>query len=455
MIAHPSPNPWTLATALEIRRGDVVALVGGGGKTSTLFRLGRELAAGGWQVLLTTTTHIGRLESALAPHHLVVHAADPAGDHPPAAGGWSPLLVTAPPTENGSKWGGVPPDWIARWQADAVLVEADGAKGHPFKAPAPHEPVVPACTTLLVPVVGVDAVGQTVEEASHRPACVSAITGLAGADRLTPEAMATVLGHPSGGLKGIPAAARVSVLINKVQSRSDLAAAREIARLLLRPGTGVRSVVLAAVAADAPVLEVHRRVAAVVLAAGQSVRMGGEVPKQLLLWGGKPLVRQVVDVVAGLPLDPLLVVTGHQAGAVAESLSGTRAELVHNPAYAAGEMISSLQAAVRTLSVEVSGCLVVLCDQPWLDAAVVRAVLEGYAAGPHGLVAPTFGGRRGHPVLIDGRHWAELLAMGPGLSPRDLIGRHLDDLLLRPVETESILQDLDTWDDYQQALTGR
>jgi len=84
----------------------------------------------------------------------------------------------------------------------------------------------------------------------------------------------------------------------------------------------------------------------------------------------------------------------------------------------------------------------------------VEALLEAYAVGPAAIVAPAFQGRRGHPVLIDRRHWAELLALGPGLAPRDLLSRHAADTRLVPVQTDLVLRDMDTPDDYRQALDG-
>ena len=105
-----------------------------------------------------------------------------------------------------------------------------------------------------------------------------------------------------------------------------------------------------------------------------------------------------------------------------------------------------------TLGEEVSGCLVVLADQPWLEASVLEALLDAYTAGTAGIVAPVFQGKRGHPVLIDRRHWPELMALERGLAPRDLLQRHPADTCLVPVETRSGLDDMDTLDDYEQAL---
>ena len=103
-----------------------------------------------------------------------------------------------------------------------ILNEADGSRMRPFKAPAAHEPVIPAETTLVVPVVGADVFGQPLDaEHVHRPELVSALSGAPLGAPITPEIVARVLAHPEGGRKGVPAGARVVVLINKVESLAD------------------------------------------------------------------------------------------------------------------------------------------------------------------------------------------------------------------------------------------
>src|SRR5207244_992641 len=98
-----------------------------------------------------------------------------------------------------------------------ILNEADGSRMRPFKAPAEHEPVIPAETTLVVPVVGADVFGKPLDpDHVHRPELVSALSGAPLGTPITPEIVARVLAHPDGGRKGVPAGARVVVLINKV-----------------------------------------------------------------------------------------------------------------------------------------------------------------------------------------------------------------------------------------------
>src|SRR5262249_54985655 len=114
----------------------------------------------------------------------------------------------------------------------------------PFKAPAEHEPVIPTCTTLVVPVVGIDAVGLLlIEKYIHRPERVAALWP---GDRVTPEMVARVLVHPNGLRKNVPRGARTMALVNKVETAEQMAEARESARLVQELG-GLEGVVIGAV----------------------------------------------------------------------------------------------------------------------------------------------------------------------------------------------------------------
>jgi molybdenum cofactor cytidylyltransferase len=252
----------TLAAALGIAGGDVVALVGGGGKTTTMFRLALEIVERGERVVTTSTTHIFAEQIKLAPAH--VRAADATPSSVGAAlDAHGHVLVIGDADPATGRAAGVSADVftnLREWFPRAcVLNEADGSRGRPFKAPAPHEPATPPETTLVVPVVGADVFGAPLDaDHVHRPERVAALTGAASGAPVTPELVARVLAHPQGGRKNVPPAARVVVLINKLDAIADPTPAREAARRLLRE-PAIESVVLAAADADRPVLETFHR----------------------------------------------------------------------------------------------------------------------------------------------------------------------------------------------------
>jgi probable selenium-dependent hydroxylase accessory protein YqeC len=456
------PPALSLRAALELHASpqlvapQLVAFTGGGGKTSLLFALAKELRQ---RLVTTTTTRIFAAQMALAPAIAFAGAGSERGDKEAEA-----ALATAIGAHlarfghclvvgavDGDKALGVPVELPARLLAqpdvDYVLVEADGSRLRPCKAPAGHEPVIPAQSNLVVPVAGIDAVGGRLAEVAHRPERVAQLTGLAESEPMTAAALAKLLSHPEGGLKGVPAAARIIPFINKVESEEALTAAREIARLLLREER-IHQVVLGAVQTARPVREVHRRVTAVVLAAGESRRMGQT--KQLLPWGDTTVLGQTLRHVQGSAVHELVVVTGHEAQKVAAVATAAGVDTVSNPAYAAGEMLSSLQTAVRRLPANRAAVLVVLADQPRIDSDTMDRILLAYWQGKGQLVAPVYRGQRGNPVLIDRAYFGALLALPPGAAPRDLLRQYRTRLHLVEVPADAILHDLDSPEEYKR-----
>lgn len=244
-----------LVEALQVGPGDVVALVGGGGKTSALYRLGRELAARGGAVLLSGTTRFTPPERGAAPH-LTMLGEDEPPEAVPADGPWPRTVATG----HGSKGRLLPvtPHWVdalhalrPRW---TVVLEADGSAMRPFKAPAAHEPVIPACATVVVPVVGIDAAGRPLDGTHvHRPEAVAALTGATPGTPVDERLIGAVLCHPEGGRKGAPAGARWAPLINKADTPERRARAEALAALL-RPAA--ERVVIARLRGEPPVIRV-------------------------------------------------------------------------------------------------------------------------------------------------------------------------------------------------------
>ncbi len=461
---------YSLPDTFNIQKNELVAFVGGGGKTSLMFALGQALGAG---IVTTTTTRIFAVQMKLAPAVCFLTVADAqrvaqdtAYSALAAVGNLAQLesflaqfgTVLVVGQVAGEKAFGVPPELpgqlLARPDVRHVLVEADGSRMRPVKAPAAHEPVIPSETTLVIPVVGMDALERPLANIAHRPEQIAhllqeqdAITPDA---TLTPDMVAALLAHPLGGLKSVPPTARVIPTLNKVETPARLTAARQIARTLLRPAHAqISRVALTAVQTEQPVREVWQRVTAVVLAAGQSTRMGAN--KLLLPWAAGTVLGQTLQHVRQSAVTDMLVVTGHEAEKVTAVAQVAGAATLHNPAVAqGGEMITSLQVALRHLPEEVTAVLVVLGDQPLVPPETINALLYAHYQGAGDLIAPVYQGQRGNPVLLGRRYFGELLALPPTAAPRDVLRRHAGALHLVEVGTPTILQDLDSPEEYER-----
>jgi molybdenum cofactor cytidylyltransferase len=188
-------------------------------------------------------------------------------------------------------------------------------------------------------------------------------------------------------------------------------------------------------------------VGAVVLAAGESRRMGE--PKQLLPVGGQPMVRQVTEAVCAVGVAQVVVVIGAHAEAVGQAVAGLPVEMVLNDRWPEG-MTASLHAGLRALRPEIRAALVVLADQPGLTAELIQALADCYRATGAPVVAPFSEGERGRPVLFDRALFPELLAAMDDKGRREIIARYWDRMARVEVEDPAILRDVDTRQDYEE-----
>lgn len=226
-----------VARALGVGDHGHVALVGGGGKTTLLHALGDQLAG---RVVLTTTTKMAADEHGGRPVLI-----DPSDEEIVAATAAGPVVALR--RVDGGKAIGVEPSRCDAWFAatDHVVVEADGSRGRPFKAPNEFEPVIPSTATLVVQAIGVDALGRVIADQCHRPMRVAALAGCRADQRLDPALAAAVIVHPRGVRRMVPTDAGYAVVITKVADATARLAA-DLAAELRRRDPALRIVAVAA-----------------------------------------------------------------------------------------------------------------------------------------------------------------------------------------------------------------
>lgn len=191
------------------------------------------------------------------------------------------------------------------------------------------------------------------------------------------------------------------------------------------------------------------QVAAIVLAAGGSSRMGQ--PKQLLRVGGQPMVRRVTTAMCETGLAQVVVVVGAQAEAVTAALAGLPVDIVVNADWAEG-MSSSVRTGLLALQREIQAALLVLADQPALTPDLVRTLVARYQASGALITAPFYQGQRGNPVLFDQKLFPELLAVEGDRGGRALFTRYQGQIEYVEVDDPAVTLDVDTWQDYEKAI---
>jgi len=192
-------------------------------------------------------------------------------------------------------------------------------------------------------------------------------------------------------------------------------------------------------------------VVAVILAAGAASRMGR--PKQLLDWGGRPLVRVVAEAALAARLD-VRVVVGAARDAVAAALDGLPIEIVESPAYATGQS-ASLRAGIAALGPQVAAALVLLGDQPFVTAAIVERIVGAWRDTGAAIVAPVYAGQRGNPVLFDRAVFPELLKIEGDQGARAILAADRTRVHLVEFDDPRPLADIDTPEDYQRLVRSQ
>jgi len=444
-----------LSDALRLTPAPRLSFSGAGGKTTALFRLGREYLelnahspAHAQTVLLAATTHMAAEHLSMADWHIVT-----SGDATvvPPPGGWpTGLLIFTGPLGRDSRTTGLTAaqmDQLFVLSEEAqfpLLVEADGSRQRPLKAPVSHEPAIPAWIDSGVVVAGLSGLGRPLTaQWVHRPERFSELAGIPVGESVSAQALAQVLCHPSGGLQGIPEAARRVVILNQADNAELQAAALKMAPELLQ---AYQAVVVASLAFSeaAGIHAVHEPTAGVILAGGAASRLGQ--PKQTLPWLGHALVWHAARTALHAGLAPVVVVTGYAADLVQAALAGLQVELVHNPNWAAGQSTSVIT-GLRHLPAQVSSAVFLLADQPRVPAELVRSLVETHTRTCAAIVAPLIQGQRANPVLFDRRTFPDLLSLEGDVGGRALFSRYPVSWL--PWNDASALLDVDTLEDYQ------
>jgi molybdenum cofactor cytidylyltransferase len=189
-------------------------------------------------------------------------------------------------------------------------------------------------------------------------------------------------------------------------------------------------------------------VSSIVLAAGASRRMGQ--PKMLLPWGSTTVIGKVLEtLIAGGVYDPV-VISGRAEDEMRQALKPFSIRWVHNPDYEHTEMLQSLQLGLSSLPHDAQAFLVVLGDQPQIEAGIVQQVIQTYQMLDRAIIIPSFQMRRGHPWLVRRDLWQSLAGLPADANMRQFLNRHVEQIEYLNVDTPSVLMDLDTPEDYQR-----
>ncbi len=264
-----------------------------------------------------------------------------------------------------------------------------------------------------------------------------------------------------GNAKGVPVLGAPGCARSPVENGFDWVLMRLLAGLKVTRaelmGMGVGGLLMEIVTRPQPraksEIEDNRNVAAIILAAGRSTRMGG--PNKLLAeLEGKKLVRIATEQALASKASEVIVVTGHQAELVEQALEGLKVKFVRNPDFAGG-LASSVKAGIAAVPANADGAIICLGDMPLIDAKLIDRLIESFAPDRGNLiVVPVADGRRGNPVLWSRRFFAELMTLDGDIGARHLIAKHGEAVAEVPVEGDGAFLDIDTPQALEAARRG-
>jgi molybdenum cofactor cytidylyltransferase len=440
-----------------------VAFVGAGGKSTALFQLARELPP---PVIVTATTHLHIDQIKLADSHWIW------GEEEDFAGLKENLngvvLVTGPRDRDRTMGSN---EYLLSWLQEfcisrnlPLLIEADGSRQRPLKAPADHEPALPEFIETVVVVASLTGLGKPLTgEFVHRPDFFAHLSGVKMGETITLEALSRLLVHPAGGVKNIPLQARRIVLLNQADTPELQANGKTMAEKLL---PAYHSVIIASIK-QSRILAIYEPVCGIVLAGGGSSRFGQ--PKPLLDWHGKPFVRAVTEIALSAGLSPVVVVTGANAEQVDIAVKDLPVLIVHNKDWQSGQS-SSIRAGLSSLPPPsfrdafsksigngeeqegVGAAIFLLADQPQITPTVIQALSEEHARTLAPIVAPLVDGQRANPVLFDRVTFADLMSLSGDVGGRAVFSKHIITYL--PWHDPGLLSDIDTPEEYRKLING-
>ena len=437
------------ALDIDTDRYPVLSVVGGGGKTSLIFRIMEELTAVGKKVLITTTTHMAyEPDRPFAEDGDIIsikHNLEEHGYTIAAALDREKCKISALSEEKMKEITAL---------ADVILIEADGAKKCPLKVPASWEPVIWKPTDLVIAVAGMDAAGKPIQEVCHRPENVADFLGKEAEEKVKEEDIVRIV-LSTEALKKCVYGREYRVLLNKADIPGKSQAAESIADRLEEQGIHAawgslrekeyyicgKSETERKRAAQMPSKRV--KLALIMLAAGNSRRFGSN--KLMYEVDGVPMYQRTLRLLKKaaerIPDSRIVVVTQPQYSEIIDVVKETGAEVLFNPKPERG-IASSMQIGLE-IAKDADACLYTVSDQPWLTAETIIALYDAFQSENKGMACTVWGEKTGNPCIFSKKYYRKLMEITGDKGGKQIIKRYPEDVTYLKISDEREQQDVD------------
>lgn len=418
-----------------------IAFVGSGGKTTALFQLARLMAP---PTIVTCSTHLGAWQVVNADSHYVIEHPGEVKEH--ASNVYGVTLFTGPKGED-NRFRGVDAQSLAELKdlstrlGCSLLIEADGSRQHPLKAPNENEPVIPDWVDQVILIAGLSGLGKPLtHEYVHRPEIFSRLSGQAVNEIVNEEGIARVLGHSEGGLKNIPASAKKVLVLNQADYP-----ALEIngLRVANKVKTHFSRVIIASLI-EKKVFRVVEPSAGIILAGGGSSRYGK--PKMLLPWGDSTIIRHISGIALEARLNPVIIVLGAVQQEIRQAVTGLPVIFTENHDWRSGQS-SSVKMGLQAAPTETGAAMFLLSDQPQITVDLISGLIDKHQTTLSPVIAPRINGQRANPVIFDRITFEALMGLTGDVGGRAIFPQYPPSYL--EWVDEKIMLDIDTPDDYE------
>lgn len=424
------------ALTIDPEKYQSIAVVGGGGKTSLIFRLCEELVSTGKKVIVTTTTHM-----AYEPER--PFAEDGEIDAVRKNLQRYHYTIAASLDREKEKIGSLSEEKLQelRGLADVLLIEADGAKRLPLKVPGEWEPVIPEFVDLVIGVAGLDALGQRIGDICHRPERVERFLGKK-INETVEETDIVKIAVSGEALKKCVDKRAYRVFLNKAEIPGKTEAAESIAEKLKKTGIHVAWGSLQKENYNSlcePA--VTEKIALIMLAAGNSRRFGSN--KLLYEIDGTPMylrtLKKLQKAASELGNCKIIVVTQYEEIVSKAKELGIEVRMNSQPERGiSSSMQIGLSAAERS-----AACLFTVSDQPWLTAETIIDLVHKFQSEQKGMACTVLGEKTGNPCIFSQKYYQELMEITGDKGGKQIIKKYPEDVAYLIVDDARELQDID------------
>lgn len=422
------------ALGLDRLFAPIVSVVGGGGKTSVIRRLALEYEKRGQPVIVTTTTKMKLPDTDLfltKPDMELL--AEMLREH---------RAVWIGSIQKEGKMGPLPMVFLeaVRLLQVPILIEADGANRRPCKVPAAHEPAIWGKSTVVIGVIGLEAIGQQIKAGCHRPELVAELLHKSENETLLREDVVTIALNGQGLKKATDPFMKYHIILNKADNeRRALEGEKAVA--LFREN-GFYNVLITAnlMGKEGRIEEAYRAYAVVVLAAGKSSRFGSN--KLLHLIHGKPMYEHMLEVLDTCADMTKVIVSGYP-----EIIEGARRRGVcvaenYEPELGISHSIMLGIKEARKRNPSLCGIVFAVCDQPDLSAASILKLTETAGLNRGKIICASKQGKSHNPVLWDKAYLDELCTLSGDVGGRQLLSKYSEQVIKVEIKEEE-LKDID------------